>query len=43
MYSKQWLALFEKAFKDMSEKLEQVLQLSSCREHWIQAELSLHA
>ncbi len=43
MNSKQWLALFEKAFKDMSEKLEQVLQLSSCREHWIQAELSLHA
>jgi len=27
----------------MSNRLEQVLQLSSCREHWIQAELSLHA
>ncbi|MCP1649218.1 hypothetical protein [Pseudomonas nitroreducens] len=27
----------------MSEKLEQVLQLNSCREHWIQAEISLHA
>ncbi|WP_409268763.1 hypothetical protein [Pseudomonas sp. KCJK9044] len=27
----------------MSKRLEQVLLLSSCREHWIQAEVSLHA
>jgi len=27
----------------MEKKLEQVLQLNSCREHWIQAEISLHA
>lgn len=37
----QWIALFEKAFYDMSEKLEQTLQLNSCREHWIQAEISV--
>lgn len=43
MNTNQWLALFEHAFKGMSEKLEQVLQLNSCREHWIQAEISLHA
>lgn len=39
----QWLALFERAFCGMGEKLEQVLQLNSCREHWIQAEISLRA
>ena len=25
------------------DRIEQVLQLDSCREHWIQAEISLHA
>lgn len=25
------------------QEIEQVLQLNSCREHWIQAEISLHA
>lgn len=43
MDTTQWLELFEEAFLGMSKKLEQVLQLNSCREHWIQAEISLHA
>lgn len=43
MDTPQWLALFERALCDMSGKLEQVLLLNSCREHWIQAEISLHA
>lgn len=43
MNADQWLELFSEAFREMEEKLEQVLQLNSCREHWIQAELSLHA
>lgn len=43
MDTAQWLALFEQAFCDMEKKLEQVLQLNSCREHWIQAEISVCA
>lgn len=43
MDATQWLGLFERAFRGMGEDLEQVLQLDSCREHWIQAEISLHA
>lgn len=43
MDTTQWISLFERAFCGMSKRLEQVLQLSSCREHWIQAEVSLHA
>ncbi|MEN5202572.1 hypothetical protein ABE525_25435 [Pseudomonas wadenswilerensis] len=43
MNTPQWLALFERAFRNMEKKLEQVVQLNSCREHWIQAEISLHA
>ncbi len=39
----QWIALFKHAFCSMDKKLEQVLQLNSCREHWIQAEISLYA
>ncbi|WP_438868993.1 hypothetical protein [Pseudomonas sp. L1(2025)] len=43
MNADQWIVLFEQAFREMGEKLEQVLQLNSCREHWIQAEISLYA
>lgn len=43
MNTTEWIAVFERAFRGMDEKLEQVLQLSSCREHWIQAEISLSA
>ncbi len=43
MDTAQWISLFEGAFRSMDKKLEQVLQLNSCREHWIQAEVSLHA
>lgn len=43
MGTAQWITLFEQAFRAMDKKLEQVLQLNSCREHWIQAEISLHA
>ena len=43
MNTTEWVGLFERAFRGMGEKLEQVLQLDSCREHWIQAEISLHA
>ncbi len=43
MDTTQWIALFERAFRGIEERLEQVLQLRSCREHWIQAEISLHA
>jgi len=43
MYANQWVQLFEEAFQSMTDRLEQVLQLSSCREHWIQAEISLYA
>ena len=43
MDTAQWITLFEQAFRAMDKKLEQVLQLNSCREHWIQAEISLHA
>ncbi len=43
MTADQWLELFSQAFKGVEQRLEQVLQLSSCREHWIQAEISLHA
>ena len=43
MDTTQWIALFERAFRGMEGRLEQVLQLRSCREHWIQAEISLHA
>lgn len=43
METAQWIALFKQAFCSMDKKLEQVLQLNSCREHWIQAEISLHA
>lgn len=43
MNKNQWLDLFVRAFNGMGERLEQVLQLNSCREHWIQAEISLRA
>lgn len=43
MDTAQWITLFEQAFRAMDTKLEQVLLLNSCREHWIQAEISLHA
>ncbi|RON69690.1 hypothetical protein [Pseudomonas fluorescens] len=43
MDTPQWLGLFERAFRGMETNLEQVLQLNSCREHWIQAEISLRA
>ncbi|CAI8779373.1 DUF3883 domain-containing protein [Pseudomonas sp. IT-347P] len=43
MDTHQWLGLFERAFNGMEKSLEQVLQLNSCREHWIQAEISLRA
>ncbi|WP_460150789.1 hypothetical protein [Pseudomonas sp. S3_A03] len=43
MNADQWIVLFERAFREMGDKLEQVLQLNSCREHWIQAEISLYA
>jgi hypothetical protein len=39
----QWFSLLRRAFLSMDDRLEQVLQLSSCREHWIQAEISLYA
>lgn len=39
----EWLDLFEQAFTKIETRLSQVLQLNDCREHWIQAELSLHA
>jgi len=39
----EWIRLFEKAFKSMDDRLSQVVQLNSCREHWIQAEISLYA
>ena len=35
MDTAQWITLFEQAFRAMDKKLEQVLQLNSCREHWI--------
>ncbi|UCR86818.1 hypothetical protein [Pseudomonas chlororaphis] len=38
-----WPEVFLGAFYAIRERLGQVLQLSDCREHWIQAELSLHA
>jgi hypothetical protein len=43
MGTTQWLALFKRAFYGMEKKLEQTLQLNSCREHWIQAEISVSA
>lgn len=43
MTTPEWIELFDNAFQCMGERLEQVLQLNSCREHWIQAEISLHA
>lgn len=43
MDTTQWIDLFKRSFIGMGEKLEQVLQLQSCREHWIQAEISLRA
>ena len=43
MNTQQWFTLFESAFREMDKNLEQVLLLSSCREHWIQAQISLHA
>ncbi|WP_181299006.1 hypothetical protein [Pseudomonas sp. Q2-TVG4-2] len=43
MTTPEWIKLFDNAFQCMGERLEQVLQLNSCREHWIQAEISLHA
>lgn len=43
MDTTQWLELFERAFRGMEKNLEQVLQLNSCREHWIQAEISIRA
>ncbi|KHL69318.1 MULTISPECIES: hypothetical protein [Pseudomonas] len=43
MNTSNWIGLFNRAFKAMDYRLEQVLQLQSCREHWIQAELSLYA
>lgn len=39
----QWFDLLRRAFLSMDDRLGQVLQLSSCREHWIQAEISLFA
>ncbi|AZD27558.1 hypothetical protein [Pseudomonas chlororaphis] len=38
-----WLEVFLGAFAAISERMAQVLELSDCREHWIQAELSLYA
>ncbi|CAI8825705.1 DUF3883 domain-containing protein [Pseudomonas sp. IT-93MI4] len=43
MDTTQWLGIFERAFQGMEKDLEQVLQLNSCREHWIQAQISLQA
>jgi len=43
MDSAAWLSLIKRAFLSMDDRLGQVLQLSSCREHWIQAEISLYA
>jgi hypothetical protein len=39
----QWFSLLRRAFISMDDHLGQVLQLNSCREHWIQAEISLFA
>ncbi|MGY4661919.1 hypothetical protein ACVWZ9_002713 [Pseudomonas chlororaphis] len=38
-----WPEVFLGAFDAISERMAQVLELSDCREHWIQAELSLYA
>ncbi|MGY4815051.1 hypothetical protein ACVNP3_03795 [Pseudomonas chlororaphis subsp. piscium] len=38
-----WPEVFLGAFAAISERMAQVLELSDCREHWIQAELSLYA
>ena len=43
MNREEWVALFERAFKSMDDRLGQVLQLQGCREHRIQAEISLYA
>jgi hypothetical protein len=43
MDSAVWLSLMKRAFLSIDDRLEQVLQLNSCREHWIQAEISLYA
>lgn len=43
MTTSDWITIFDQAFQNMGGRLEQVLQLNSCREHWIQAEISLHA
>ncbi|AJO76445.1 hypothetical protein [Pseudomonas sp. MRSN 12121] len=38
-----WPEVFLAAFEAISERMAQVLELADCREHWIQAELSLYA
>lgn len=43
MNCEKWVELFTRAFKSIDDRLGQVAQLQSCREHWIQAELSLYA
>ncbi len=43
MNCEKWVELFARAFKSIDDRLGQVAQLQSCREHWIQAELSLYA
>ena len=39
----KWVDLFRRAFRSMDDRLGQVMQLNDCREHWIQAEISLYA
>jgi hypothetical protein len=43
MNNEKWIKLFARAFKSIDDRLGQVAQLQSCREHWIQAEISLYA
>lgn len=43
MTETEWIGLFQRVFKSMDDRLGQVVQLNSCREHWIQAEISLYA
>lgn len=43
MDNTQWIDLFRRALRSMDDRLGQVVQLNDCREHWIQAEISLYA
>lgn len=43
MTGTEWIGLLQRAFKSIDDRLGQVVQLNSCREHWIQAEISLYA